>query len=123
MVTDLLGGQVQFAFDAIASSIEHIRAGRLRALACRPTTRIDVLPDLPTVGEFVPGYEASPGLRHWRAAHTPAEIIDKLNGRSTRASPIRGQGAPRRPWRRAAARLAATSSASCSRKKPRNGAR
>ena len=59
MVNDLLGGQVQFAFDAIASSIGHVRAGRLRALGVSTEARIDVLPDLPTVGEFVPGYEAT----------------------------------------------------------------
>jgi len=79
MVNDLLGGQVQFAFDAIASSIGHVRAGRVRALGVSTEARIDVLPDLPTVGEFVPGYEAT-GTQGIGAPHqTPVEIIDKLN--------------------------------------------
>jgi tripartite-type tricarboxylate transporter receptor subunit TctC len=79
MVNDLLGGQVQFAFDAIASSIGHVRAGRLRALGVSTEARIDVLPDLPTVGEFVPGYEATETQGIGAPRHTPVEIIDKLN--------------------------------------------
>jgi len=79
MVNDLLGGQVQFAFDAIASSIGHVRAGRLRALGVSTEARIDVLPDLPTVGEFVPGYEATGTQGIGAPRHTPVEIIDKLN--------------------------------------------
>ena len=79
MVNDLLGGQVQFAFDAIASSIGHVRAGRLRALGVSTEARIDVLPDLPTVGEFVPGYEATGTQGIGAPHHTPVEIIDKLN--------------------------------------------
>ena len=79
MVNDLLGGQVQFAFDAIASSIGHVRAGRLRALGVSTEARIDVLPDLPTVGEFVPGYEATGTQGIGALRHTPVEIIDKLN--------------------------------------------
>ena len=59
-LTDLLGGQVQVMFAATAASIEHIRAGKLRALAVTTATRSEALPDIPTVGEFVPGYEASP---------------------------------------------------------------
>ena len=58
-LTDLLGGQVQVMFDNVSSSIAHIRAGKLRALAVTTATRANVLPDIPTVGEFVPGYEAS----------------------------------------------------------------
>jgi tripartite-type tricarboxylate transporter receptor subunit TctC len=79
MVNDLLGGQVQFAFDAIASSIGHVRAGRLRALGVSTEARIDLLPDLPTVGEFVPGYEATGTQGIGAPRHTPVEIIDKLN--------------------------------------------
>ena len=79
MVNDLLGGQVQFAFDAIASSIGHVRAGRLRALGVSTEARIDVLPDLPTVGEFVPGYEATGTQGIGAPRHMPVEIIDKLN--------------------------------------------
>ena len=58
-LTDLLGGQVQVMFDHCVSSIEHIKAGKLRALAVTTATRLEALPDIPTMGEFVPGYEAS----------------------------------------------------------------
>ena len=58
-LTDLLAGQVQVMFDTLATSIEHIRAGKLRALAVTTATRSEVLPDIPPVGDFVPGYEAS----------------------------------------------------------------
>ena len=79
MVNDLLGGQVASAFDNLPASIEQIRAGKLRALAITTTTRSDSLPDTPTMGEFLKGFEASA----WAgiAAHkdTPREIIDKLN--------------------------------------------
>jgi len=79
MLNDLIGGQVQFAFDGIASSIGHIRGGRLRALGVSTATRIDVLPDLPTVGEFVPGYEATGTQGLGAPRDTPTEIIDTLN--------------------------------------------
>ena len=78
-LTDLLGGQVQVMFDAMPSSIEHIRAGKLRALAVTTATRSEALPDIPTVGEFVPGYEASAWFGVGAPKNTPAEIIDKLN--------------------------------------------
>ena len=78
-LTDLLGGQVQVMFDLLASSIEPIRAGRLRALAVTTATRLEVLPDIPTVGEFVPGYEASAMGGVGVPKGTPAAIIDKLN--------------------------------------------
>jgi tripartite-type tricarboxylate transporter receptor subunit TctC len=76
---DLMSGRVQVMFDNAASSIEYIRAGRLRALAVTTATRSEVLPDLPTVGEFVPGYEASTFTGIGAPKNTPAEIIDKLN--------------------------------------------
>ena len=79
MLNDLVGGQVQFAFDGIVSSIPHIKAGRLRALGVSTTERIDVLPDVPTVAEFVPGYEASGTLGLGAPTGTPPEIIDTLN--------------------------------------------
>ena len=63
----------------MASSIEYIRAGKLRALAVTTATRSDALPDIPTVGEFVPGYEASTWFGVGAPKNTPAEIIDKLN--------------------------------------------
>jgi tripartite-type tricarboxylate transporter receptor subunit TctC len=78
-LTDLLGGQVQVLFDNMPSSIEHIRAGRLRPLAVTTATRSQILPDIPTVGEFVPGYEASGWQGVGAPKGTPAEIIDKLN--------------------------------------------
>ena len=78
-LTDLIGGQVQVAFDAMASSIEHIRAGKLRALAVTTATRSEALPDIPTVGDFVPGYEASGWYGIGAPKNTPAEIIEKLN--------------------------------------------
>src|SRR5499433_3881115 len=78
-LTDLLGGQVQVYFPTTVSSIEYIRAGRLRALAVTTATRSDALPDIPTVAEFVPGYEASFWYGVGVPKNTPAEIVDKLN--------------------------------------------
>jgi tripartite-type tricarboxylate transporter receptor subunit TctC len=78
-LTDLLGGQVQVAFASMPSSIQYIRAGKLRALAVVTATRSEVLPDVPTIGEFVPGYEASSWYGVGAPKATPAEIIDKLN--------------------------------------------
>src|SRR5215471_16193558 len=76
---DLLAGQVQVGFDTMPASIEYIRAGRLRALAVCTATRSHALPDLPTVSEFVPGYESSGYFGFGAPANTPAEIVDKLN--------------------------------------------
>src|SRR5258708_23291713 len=78
-VTDLLGGQVQVMFVPTRPSIEHIRSGKLRALAVTTPTRSDALPDLPTVGEFVPGYEATILYGVGIPKNTPVEIVDKLN--------------------------------------------
>ena len=78
-LTDLLGGQVQVLFDAVPSSIEHIRAGKLRPLAVTTATRSQALPDIPTIGEFVPGYEASAWNGVGVPKGTPAEVIAKLN--------------------------------------------
>jgi tripartite-type tricarboxylate transporter receptor subunit TctC len=78
-LTDLLGGQMQVMFPATVSSIEYIRAGRLRALAVTTRTPSDALPDVPTVGEFVPGYEASNWFGVGVPKNTPSEMIDKLN--------------------------------------------
>ena len=78
-IPDLLGGQVQIVFGPIAQLVEHIRAGKLRALAVTTETRQLSLPDLPTVGEFVPGYEASVSYGVGAPKNTPAEIINKLN--------------------------------------------
>ncbi len=78
-LTDLLGGQVQVMFGSASTSIEHIRAGKLRALAVTTATRSLALPDVPTVAEFVPGYEASAWFGLGTSKDTPAEIIAKLN--------------------------------------------
>jgi tripartite-type tricarboxylate transporter receptor subunit TctC len=79
-LTDMLGGQVQVLFDNMPSSIEHIRSGKLRALAVTTAQRSPALPDVPTVAETVPGYEASAWFGMGAPAGTPAEIIEKLNG-------------------------------------------
>jgi tripartite-type tricarboxylate transporter receptor subunit TctC len=78
-LTDLLGEQVQIYFSVLPDSIEYIRAGKLRALAVTAATRWEALPDLPTVGEFVPGYEASAWQGVGAPKNTPTEIIEKLN--------------------------------------------
>jgi len=78
-LTDLLAGQVPLMFDTLATSIEHIRAGKLRALAVTSPARLVLLPDTPTVGDFVPGYEADGWLGLGAPRNTPAGIIEKLN--------------------------------------------
>jgi tripartite-type tricarboxylate transporter receptor subunit TctC len=78
-MTDLIAGQVQVSFIGLTVAIEHIRSGKLRALAVTAATRSDVLPDIPTVSDFVPGYEASAFFGVGAPRNTPAEIIDKLN--------------------------------------------
>jgi len=78
-LTDLLGGQVQVFFDNLPSSIAHIKAGRLRALAVTTATRAKVLPDVPTIAETVPGYEASVFYGMAVPRGTPRDIIEKLN--------------------------------------------
>jgi tripartite-type tricarboxylate transporter receptor subunit TctC len=78
-VTDLLAGQVQTMFGTMPTSIEYVRAGSLRALAVTTTARSEALPDIPTVGDFVPGYEASGWIGIGVPKKTPAEIVEKLN--------------------------------------------
>jgi tripartite-type tricarboxylate transporter receptor subunit TctC len=78
-LTDLLGGQVQVMFDIMPSSIEYIRAGKLRALGVTTVDRSAALPDLPTVRNFVPAYEASAWLGVGAPRNTPADIVEKLN--------------------------------------------
>jgi tripartite-type tricarboxylate transporter receptor subunit TctC len=79
-LSDLIAGQVQVMFDNTGSSIEHIRAGRVRALAVTTMTRAEVLPDLPSVAEFLPGFDASAWFGVGAPKNTPTEIIEKLNG-------------------------------------------
>jgi tripartite-type tricarboxylate transporter receptor subunit TctC len=78
-MTDLMAGQVQVVFNPVPESMEFIRAGKLRPLAVTTATRSEVLPDVPTVGDFVPGYEASALQGIGAPKKTPAEIVDKLN--------------------------------------------
>ena len=78
-LTDLISGQVHVYFGTTASSIEHIKAGKIRALGVTTTVRAEALPDIPTVGEFLPGYEASFWFGLGVPKATPAEIVNKLN--------------------------------------------
>jgi tripartite-type tricarboxylate transporter receptor subunit TctC len=78
-LVDLMGGQVQVMFDLMPASIEYIKTGKLHALGVTTAVRSEALPDLPTVGDFVPGYEASAWLGVGAPRKTPVEIIDKLN--------------------------------------------
>jgi tripartite-type tricarboxylate transporter receptor subunit TctC len=78
-LNDLLAGQVQIMFDTVSGSIGHITAGKLRALAVTTATRSQALPDIPTVGDFVPGYEASTFHGIGAPQRTPTEIVEKLN--------------------------------------------
>jgi tripartite-type tricarboxylate transporter receptor subunit TctC len=85
-ITDMLGGQVQVIFDNMPSIIQHIRSGALRALAVTTTERSPQLPDVPTVAETVPGYEASALFGMGAPKNTPKEIIAKLNKRDQRGA-------------------------------------
>jgi tripartite-type tricarboxylate transporter receptor subunit TctC len=78
-LTDLLGGQVQAFFATMASAIEHVRSGRLRALAVTGATRADALPDIPTVAEFVVGCEATTWWGVGAPKNTPSEIVERLS--------------------------------------------
>jgi tripartite-type tricarboxylate transporter receptor subunit TctC len=78
-ITDLLGGQIQVTFTDMAASIEYIRAGRLRALAVTTAMRSEALPDIPTVSDFVPGFEGSQWVGVHAPKNTPSGFIDKLN--------------------------------------------
>jgi tripartite-type tricarboxylate transporter receptor subunit TctC len=78
-LTDMISGQVHVMFDILTSSIQHIRSGALRALAVTSGTRSEALPDLPTVGDFLPGYEATAWYGIAAPKNTPSEIVGKLN--------------------------------------------
>jgi tripartite-type tricarboxylate transporter receptor subunit TctC len=78
-VTDLIGGQVHVIFSTVPESIEYIRAGKLRPLAVTTTSRVAVLPDIPTLGDFLPGYEGSGWQGIGAPKNMPTEIVDKLN--------------------------------------------
>ena len=123
-VADLVAGHVQVIFAPVSESIQQIKAGKLRALAVTTAARLDVLPDVPTVAEFVPGYEASGFAGIGAPKDTPADIIDMLN-KELNAGLADSQG--QRPHRRAgrhgawAARL--RSSRRSSRRPPKSGRR
>jgi tripartite-type tricarboxylate transporter receptor subunit TctC len=78
-LTDLMGGQVQVTFDPLPSSMEFVKAGKLRALAVTSAARSEILPEVPTIGDFVPGYEAEAWLGIGAPKNTPAEIIARLS--------------------------------------------
>jgi tripartite-type tricarboxylate transporter receptor subunit TctC len=78
-LTDLLGGQVQVMFSSVPSSVGYVKDGRLRALAVTSKTRAEALPNIPTLGEFLPGFEASGVYGLGAPRNTPAEIIGRLN--------------------------------------------
>jgi tripartite-type tricarboxylate transporter receptor subunit TctC len=78
-LTDLLGGQTQVHFAALSASIEHIRAGKLRALAVTSAARLPMLPEVPTISDFLPGYQADGWQGIGAPKNTPAEIVEKLN--------------------------------------------
>jgi tripartite-type tricarboxylate transporter receptor subunit TctC len=78
-VTDLISGQVQLYFDGVSGSLDHVRAGRTRALGVTTTERTAVLPDVPAIAEFVPGYEAGGWYGIGVPKNVPAEVVDKLN--------------------------------------------
>lgn len=78
-MVDLMSGQVQVGFSVVTETIEHIKSGKLRALAVTTAARSEVLPDIPTIGEFVPGYEASAWVGIGAPRNTPTKIIEKLN--------------------------------------------
>jgi tripartite-type tricarboxylate transporter receptor subunit TctC len=78
-VTDLIGGQVQLYFDGVSASLDHVRSGRLRALGVTTAQRADVLPNVPSIAEFVPGYEAAGWYGIGVPRNVPAEVVDKLN--------------------------------------------
>jgi tripartite-type tricarboxylate transporter receptor subunit TctC len=78
-MTDLMAGQIQVVFNPVPESMEHIKAGKLRPLAVTSATRSEALPEVPTVADFVPGFEASALQGIGAPKDTPAEIVDKLN--------------------------------------------
>jgi tripartite-type tricarboxylate transporter receptor subunit TctC len=122
-LTDLLGGQAQVMFATTPGTTEYITAGRLRALAVTTATRAEALPDVPTVGEFVPGYESSQWYGIGSPKNTPAEIIDRLNKEINAglADPGSSRGSPTLaiPYLQARQSFSASSLPT----RPRNGAR
>jgi tripartite-type tricarboxylate transporter receptor subunit TctC len=119
---DLLSGEMQLMFDTMPASIEHIRAGKLRPLAVTTAMRSDALPNIPTVGDFVPGYEASTWYGVGAPKNTPAEIIEKLSIKSTRLLPIPSSRRVWATWAEPHWLAHPLSSASSSPRTPKSGA-
>ena len=106
-VTDLLGGQIQVAFTEMATSLGHIKSGKLRALAVTTAARTEALPDVPTLAEFIPDFEASQWVGLVAPKDTPRAIIEKLNAEINAAlADPEDKGAVRRPRRHGAPGLA-----------------
>jgi tripartite-type tricarboxylate transporter receptor subunit TctC len=84
-LTDVLGGQVQIAITGMTGAIEHVRTGKLRALAVTTLKRLEALPDIPTVAEFVPGYEAIGWYGLGMPKNTPADVVGKVNAAMNKA--------------------------------------
>src|SRR5262249_21499089 len=105
-LTDLLSGQVQVAFVGAPSAIEYVRTAKLRALAVTKAARLQALPEFPTMGDFLPGYEASQWYGVAAPRNTPAEIIGTAQSRDQRrVCRSKDEGAACRDWRRDAPRL------------------
>ena len=122
--TDLVGGQIKVIFAPVSELIQHIQAGKLRALAVTTAARLDVLPDVPTVAEFVPGYEASGFAGIGAPRNTPAEIIDMLNKElNAGLADSQGQDPDRRAGRHSARGLARGIRRRSSRRPPKSGRR
>ncbi len=122
-MTDLIGGQVQLMFDTTQASIPHIKAGKVRALAVTTAARSELLPELPTIGDFVPGYEASGSFGFGAPATRPPRSSTSSTGRSTPCWPI---PRPRRALPSSAAsrwRARPPPTAGCWPRKPKSGAR
>ena len=122
-LTDLLGGHVQVLFVGATPVIDHIRAARLRALAVTTATRLELLPDIPPMADFVPGYEASQWFGAGMRKDTPAEIVDKLNKQinTTLSEPTMRVRLTTWPQRRLRRRR--TTLENSSRRRPKSGAR
>jgi tripartite-type tricarboxylate transporter receptor subunit TctC len=121
-LTDLLGGQVQVYFSTLPPCIENIRIGKLRALAVTTAARSEALPEIPTVGESVPGYEASLWNGIGAPKGTPAEIVEKLNAEINAALPIPISRGACPVWARRPPQARPRSLESLSPRTPRNGA-
>ena len=121
MLAGLRAGQVQFTFDSVTSSIRQIRAGKTPALAVKTAVRSDGLPEVPTLGDFVPEYEASGWFGFGAPRNTPADVVDGLNEETSRRSAIRRQRRSSWDLEATCSRDRPANSASWSPKKPKSG--